>query len=202
MIPFFLSNFLAPCTVYSSNHKVLNVHFVMFLFPAIFAPRIFFSLNHNVIQIIVFQVTREVERRIEDLTHQVHREILTRSVDQVKTLAPILICSMKIFIQIVLQGSWYIFLLKRKRLPVWGHKDGTAKIILSLFKRIFILKLWSTSYSSSKPIKIFCHNKAPLFFFNETIQFWVRFGYIVSAIRLWGILSRFQFVSYNKSRHV
>ena len=65
----------------------------------------FFSLNHNDIQIIVFQVTREVERRIEDLTHQVHREILARSVDQVKTLAPILICSMKIFIQIVLQGS-------------------------------------------------------------------------------------------------
>ena len=64
-----------------------------------------FSLNHNDIQIIVFQVTREVERRIEDLTHQVHREILARSVDQVKTLAPILICSMKIFIQIVLQGS-------------------------------------------------------------------------------------------------
>ena len=143
---------------------------VMFRFPAIFAPQIIFSLNHNVTQIIVFQVTREVERRIEDLTHQVHREILTRSVDQVKTLAPILICSMKIFIQIVLQGSWYIFLLKRKRLPVWGHKDGTAKIILSLFKRIFILKLWSTSYSSSKPIKILCHNKVPLFFFNETIQ--------------------------------
>ena len=137
---------------------------VMFRFPAIFAPQIIFSLNHNVIQIIVFQVTREVERRIEDLTHQVHREILTRSVDQVKTLAPILICSMKIFIQIVLQGSWYIFLLKRKRLPVWGHKDGTAKITLSLFKRIFILKLWSTSYSSSKPIKILCHNKVPLSF--------------------------------------
>ena len=93
----------------------------------------FFSLNHNVIQIIVFQVTREVERRIEDLTHQVHREILTRSVDQVKTLAPILICSMKIFIQIVLQGSWYIFLLKRKRL-VWDHKDGVPPRLFYLFK--------------------------------------------------------------------
>ena len=49
------------------------------------------------------KVTREVEKRILDLTHQVHREILEKCVDQVKTLAPILICSMKIFVQIVSQ---------------------------------------------------------------------------------------------------
>ena len=34
---------------------------------------------------------------------QVHREILSRCVEQIKTLAPILICSMKIFIQIISQ---------------------------------------------------------------------------------------------------
>jgi len=51
------------------------------------------------------KVTREVEKRIEDLTHQVHREILSRCVEQIKTLAPILICSMKIFIQIISQGG-------------------------------------------------------------------------------------------------
>jgi hypothetical protein len=50
-------------------------------------------------------VTKEVERRIEDLTHQIHREILGRCVEQIKTLAPILICSMKIFIQILSQGN-------------------------------------------------------------------------------------------------
>ena len=54
-------------------------------------------------------MTREVEKRIEDLTHQIHREILGRSVEQVKTLAPILICSMKIFIQIISQGPYYFF---------------------------------------------------------------------------------------------
>ena len=54
-------------------------------------------------------MTREVEKRIEDLTHQIHREILGRSVEQVKTLAPILICSMKIFIQIISQGPYYLF---------------------------------------------------------------------------------------------
>ena len=51
------------------------------------------------------KVTREVEKRMEDLTHQVHREILSRCVEQIKTLAPILICSMKIFIQILSQGG-------------------------------------------------------------------------------------------------
>ena len=42
---------------------------------------------------------------MEDLTHQVHRETLSRCVEQIKTLAPILICSMKIFIQILSQGG-------------------------------------------------------------------------------------------------
>ena len=44
-------------------------------------------------------------KRTDDLTHQVHRETLSRSTEQVKTLAPILICSMKIFIQIIQQGK-------------------------------------------------------------------------------------------------
>ena len=52
------------------------------------------------------RVSREVDARQKELTHQVHRDILIRSLEQVKTLAPILICSMKIFIQIVSQGNW------------------------------------------------------------------------------------------------
>lgn len=51
------------------------------------------------------RVSREVDARQKELTHQVHRDILIRSLEQVKTLAPILICSMKIFIQIVSQGK-------------------------------------------------------------------------------------------------
>jgi hypothetical protein len=39
---------------------------------------------------------------------QVHREILSRCVEQIKTLAPILICSMKIFIQIISQVRYFI----------------------------------------------------------------------------------------------
>lgn len=35
----------------------------------------------------------------------VHREILVRSLDSVKTLAPILICSMKIYVQLLSQGK-------------------------------------------------------------------------------------------------
>ncbi|XP_049952820.1 vinculin isoform X4 [Schistocerca serialis cubense] len=51
------------------------------------------------------KVSREVGGREKELTHQVHREILIRCLDQVKTLAPILICSMKIFIHIIAQGG-------------------------------------------------------------------------------------------------
>lgn len=50
------------------------------------------------------RVSREVDARQKELTHQVHRDILVRCLEQVKTLAPILICSMKIFIQIASQG--------------------------------------------------------------------------------------------------
>ncbi|XP_031842679.1 vinculin isoform X13 [Nomia melanderi] len=51
------------------------------------------------------KVSKEVSAREKELTHQVHREILVRCLDQVKTLAPILICSMKIFIHIISQGG-------------------------------------------------------------------------------------------------
>ncbi|XP_017889452.1 vinculin isoform X7 [Ceratina calcarata] len=51
------------------------------------------------------KVSKEVSAREKELTHQVHREILVRCLEQVKTLAPILICSMKIFIHIISQGG-------------------------------------------------------------------------------------------------
>lgn len=51
------------------------------------------------------KVSREVSAREKELTHQVHRETLVRCLEQVKTLAPILICSMKIFIHIISQGG-------------------------------------------------------------------------------------------------
>lgn len=51
------------------------------------------------------KVSREVDAREKELTIQIHREILVRCLDSIKTLAPILICSMKIFIQIYSQGG-------------------------------------------------------------------------------------------------
>ncbi|MCP9265659.1 Vinculin [Dirofilaria immitis] len=46
------------------------------------------------------RVSRNIDAREKELTHQVHREILLRCMDTVKTLSPIMICAMKIFIQI------------------------------------------------------------------------------------------------------
>jgi len=53
-------------------------------------------------------VSREVDFREKELTHQVHRVILSRSLESIKTLAPILICAMKIYVQLVDQGILYI----------------------------------------------------------------------------------------------
>lgn len=50
------------------------------------------------------RMSKDVERRQDELTHQVHREILTRCMDSVKTLSPILVCAMKIFVQITEEG--------------------------------------------------------------------------------------------------
>ncbi|KAL3079670.1 hypothetical protein niasHS_013952 [Heterodera schachtii] len=45
-------------------------------------------------------MAKEVDGRQKELTHKVHREILIRCLDSVKILSPILVCAMKIYIQI------------------------------------------------------------------------------------------------------
>ena len=47
------------------------------------------------------KVSHDVEGRRKDLLNPYHRDVLGQHLEQVKTLAPILICSMKIFIQIL-----------------------------------------------------------------------------------------------------
>ena len=47
------------------------------------------------------KVSHDVEARRKDLLNPYHRDLLGQHLEQVKTLAPILICSMKIFIQIL-----------------------------------------------------------------------------------------------------
>lgn len=50
-------------------------------------------------------MSKDVDNRQSELTHMVHREILIRCMDSVKTLSPILICAMKIFVQISEEGQ-------------------------------------------------------------------------------------------------
>lgn len=52
------------------------------------------------------KVSRDVDAREKELTHLVHRDILVRCLDSVKSLAPILICAMKIYVQLRAQG-WF-----------------------------------------------------------------------------------------------
>ena len=51
------------------------------------------------------EVSHDVEGRQKDLLNPSQRESLGQHLEQIKTLAPILICSMKIFIQILNQAS-------------------------------------------------------------------------------------------------
>ena len=52
----------------------------------------------------ILQTTKEVTSRTDDLTHQAHKEMLIRCVEQLNTLCPILICAMRIFIEILAKG--------------------------------------------------------------------------------------------------
>src|SRR4051812_45373587 len=57
-------------------------------------------------------MAKDVNARQLELTHQVHREILERCMVSVRTLSPILVCAMKIFIQIHSQGEPNAFFLR------------------------------------------------------------------------------------------
>jgi vinculin len=43
-------------------------------------------------------MSKEVDLRIKELTHILHRQLLTRSLEQVKTLTPLLISSINVYI--------------------------------------------------------------------------------------------------------
>jgi len=43
-------------------------------------------------------MSKEVDLRIKELTHIIHRQLLIRSLEQVKTLTPLLISSINVYI--------------------------------------------------------------------------------------------------------
>ena len=51
------------------------------------------------------QMTREISARVNELTHQLHAQSLQYHLQQVKTLAPILICSIKNCVHILQEGG-------------------------------------------------------------------------------------------------
>lgn len=77
-------------------------------------------------------MSRDVDGRQQELTHQVHREILMRCLEGVKTLSPILICSMKIFIQIFHQGGKGIEEAAENRNYLAGEYYSDMVIMLSV----------------------------------------------------------------------
>jgi vinculin len=43
-------------------------------------------------------MSKEIDLRIKELTHIIHRQLLNRSLEQVKTLTPLLISSINVYI--------------------------------------------------------------------------------------------------------
>ena len=56
-------------------------------------------------------MTKEVDAREKELTHQVHREMLIRSLEQVKNLTPVLISGIKVFITAKQTSKIYILII-------------------------------------------------------------------------------------------
>ena len=55
---------------------------------------------------VLTRMTKNVDSREKELTHQVHREMLLRSLEQVKNLTPVLISGIKIFITAKQSGEF------------------------------------------------------------------------------------------------
>ncbi|UYV84952.1 VCL, partial [Cordylochernes scorpioides] len=51
------------------------------------------------------QLSRDIDNREKELTHQIHREMLVRVMESIKNLTPILICAMKAVIHIIANGG-------------------------------------------------------------------------------------------------
>lgn len=58
---------------------------------------VFLCIYQNLSPVLT-RMTKEVDGREKELTHQVHREMLIRSLEQVKNLTPVLISGIKIYI--------------------------------------------------------------------------------------------------------
>ncbi|XP_052825605.1 vinculin-like isoform X2 [Octopus bimaculoides] len=59
---------------------------------------------------VLTKIIKEVDAREKELTHQVHRDMLIRSLDQVKNLTPVLISGVKIFITAKETGMFLIII--------------------------------------------------------------------------------------------
>lgn len=50
-------------------------------------------------------MSQEVDLRMKELTHVLHRQLLNRSLEQVKTLTPLLISSINVYVTSKLTGK-------------------------------------------------------------------------------------------------
>ncbi|XP_076450557.1 vinculin-like isoform X8 [Babylonia areolata] len=78
---------------------------------------------------VLTRMTKNVDSREKELTHQVHREMLLRSLEQVKNLTPVLISGIKIFITAKQSGQGLIEAQNNRDYTVRKMSDEIHEII-------------------------------------------------------------------------
>lgn len=78
---------------------------------------------------VLTRMTKNVDSREKELTHQVHRDMLLRSLDQVKNLTPVLISGIKIFITAKQSGQGVIEAQNNRDYTVHKMSDEIHEII-------------------------------------------------------------------------
>ncbi|XP_070200655.1 vinculin-like isoform X2 [Littorina saxatilis] len=78
---------------------------------------------------VLTRMTKNVDSREKELTHQVHRDMLLRSLEQVKNLTPVLISGIKIFITAKQSGQGQVEAQKNRDYTVHKMSDEIHEII-------------------------------------------------------------------------
>nr|KAG5709155.1 hypothetical protein BaRGS_028611 [Batillaria attramentaria] len=78
---------------------------------------------------VLTRMTKNVDAREKELTHQVHRDMLLRSLDQVKNLTPVLISGIKIFITAKQSGQGAVEAQNNRDYTVHKMSDEIHEII-------------------------------------------------------------------------
>ena len=82
-------------------------------------------------------MTKDVDIRVKELTHIIHRQLLSRSLEQVKTLTPLLISSVNVYITAKQTGKASV--LRQMNDEEYSFDSGGHTIVESIENRDYVV---------------------------------------------------------------